>query len=228
MHSVQQSTPAPATASPQAAPVQVPRTSEAMDGIAAKRRELSRQLEDITERREELVDQRDELQTSERGDVDARIKLLDSRSLAIERELIVADDAIAKALANGVKWGAEGPPSGYVTGQSQSEAIEQAVRSATEDAVFGAMAASVTTILALWVGWRGLRRFLFRPKPQTALADQSPRLDAIQQSIDVIALEMERVSEAQRFLTKALTERVPELSAGGASAAKAREERPRR
>jgi len=198
---------------PRATPAQVPKTSEAMDGLAAQRRELQRQLEDLADRREELVDTRDEV-SGDRTELDARIKLMDARSLDIERQLIVTDDAIAQGLAAGVTWGPNGAPSGYVTGQSQAEIISDAVQSAAEDAVFGAMATGVFTVLGLVVVWRGIRRFVFRRKtPAAALVDTSPRLEALQQSVDVIALEMERVSEAQRFLAKALNERLPAAAA---------------
>ena len=38
-------------------------------------------------------------------------------------------------------------------------------------------------------------------------SDLSPRLERIEQAVDSIAIEVERISEAQRFTTKLLSER---------------------
>jgi hypothetical protein len=45
-----------------------------------------------------------------------------------------------------------------------------------------------------------------RVDPASALADD-PRLEALQQSVDAVALEVERIGEAQRFHTKLQAER---------------------
>ena len=50
--------------------------------------------------------------------------------------------------------------------------------------------------------WRGKRDI--GPRPEDTV---SPRLDRLEQAIDAIAIEVERVSEGQRFVTKVLTER---------------------
>jgi hypothetical protein len=48
--------------------------------------------------------------------------------------------------------------------------------------------------------------------PQTASGDLTARLQRMEQAIDAIAVEVERISEGQRFTTKLLAERgsVPE------------------
>lgn len=50
--------------------------------------------------------------------------------------------------------------------------------------------------------WRGKRDIT--PRTEDTV---SPRLDRLEQAIDAIAIEVERVSEGQRFVTKVLTER---------------------
>jgi hypothetical protein len=74
----------------------------------------------------------------------------------------------------------------------------------------GAAAASIAAlllyILAHTVG-RVFRRVTNRR------ADESPRLQRIEQAVDTIALEMERVSEGQRYSAMLLTERLPEKGA---------------
>jgi hypothetical protein len=53
--------------------------------------------------------------------------------------------------------------------------------------------------LALYGGWRLGRRAPKEPKPAQIPAE---RLEYLQQSVDAIALEVERVGEAQRFAEK--------------------------
>ncbi|HUQ98589.1 MAG TPA: hypothetical protein VM166_03980, partial [Gemmatimonadaceae bacterium] len=68
-------------------------------------------------------------------------------------------------------------------------------------------------IAASWAKrmWRGGGGF----GPQSALSsDSARRLERIEQSIDAIALEIERVSEGQRFVTKLLSESQPVAAIG--------------
>ena len=61
-------------------------------------------------------------------------------------------------------------------------------------------AVHVTLLVATYLLWRGVGSSR-RQEPQTAqLTDQ--RLEYIQQSVDAIALEVERIGEAQRFSEK--------------------------
>ena len=47
------------------------------------------------------------------------------------------------------------------------------------------------------------------PRPAAVDLENSPRLQRIEQAIESIALEVERIGEAQRFTTKVLAEREP-------------------
>jgi hypothetical protein len=53
----------------------------------------------------------------------------------------------------------------------------------------------------LWI--RGMRRPALDP-------ENSPRLQRIEEAVEAIALEVERIGEAQRFTTKLLAERQPD------------------
>lgn len=51
------------------------------------------------------------------------------------------------------------------------------------------------------------RRFIERPAPAPVISgDVTQRLERIEQAVDSIAIEVERISEAQRFTTKLLTQ----------------------
>lgn len=51
------------------------------------------------------------------------------------------------------------------------------------------------------------RRFLERPQPPVALPPEvAKRLERIEQAVDSIAIEVERVAEGQRYTTRLMTE----------------------
>jgi hypothetical protein len=52
-----------------------------------------------------------------------------------------------------------------------------------------------------------VRRIAKSPRPRV----DDPRLEHLQQSVDAIAIEVERIAEAQRFTAKLLAERGDEL-----------------
>ncbi|HEX8850048.1 MAG TPA: hypothetical protein VF761_10995 [Gemmatimonadaceae bacterium] len=59
----------------------------------------------------------------------------------------------------------------------------------------------------------GLAKWMFfRRTPKVVRSDkEDERLRRIEEAVDAIAVEVERISEGQRFTTKLLAERVPEL-----------------
>jgi hypothetical protein len=61
------------------------------------------------------------------------------------------------------------------------------------------------SVLGAFALWR-LSNRSEREEPVGAALDD-PRLEALQQSVDAVALEVERIGEAQRFQTKLQTER---------------------
>ena len=65
------------------------------------------------------------------------------------------------------------------------------------------------------------RRFIDRPAaPPQISGDVGPRLERIEQAMDAIAIEVERISEAQRFQTRLMTESraLPQSNPADASA----------
>ena len=75
--------------------------------------------------------------------------------------------------------------------------------------------------LAAWIGaWWGARRAARRAIEQASLHGSSARmelrLEHLAQSVDLIALEVERIAEAQRFSARLLAERQPPAGAGPA------------
>ena len=83
------------------------------------------------------------------------------------------------------------------------------------------MFAQVMTIIVATVGAlvviAGMAKVIFfrRPKKETSsiLPKDDDRFRRLEEAVDAIAVEVERISEGQRFTTKLLAERVPELEA---------------
>ena len=65
--------------------------------------------------------------------------------------------------------------------------------------VSGAFACSA--IAYAWVKW------LYRPRPLAAPADQEARLRNMEQTLEAVALEVERIGESVRYTTRLLGER---------------------
>jgi hypothetical protein len=78
---------------------------------------------------------------------------------------------------------------------------------AAEDEEMHAMLHLFLLLLTLtgYLGWRLARRAAPQDLPQARLAEQ--RIEYLQQSVDAMALELERLGEAQRFSDKLRVER---------------------
>lgn len=74
----------------------------------------------------------------------------------------------------------------------------------TVSIAFFAMIAFIVVGLPLARAWA--RRMDRKGQATPVPADLSPRLDRIEQAVDAVAIEVERVSEGQRFTTKVLAE----------------------
>lgn len=68
--------------------------------------------------------------------------------------------------------------------------------------------------------WRG------RPQPAAVRTDEiAPRLDRLEQAVDAVAIEIERIAESQRFVTRILAERPrPAANVAAAPASQANQE----
>lgn len=185
-------------------------------GLTAKRSELERQLEQLTDRRQELYSQRQRMGRLEGQGLDNRIALIDEQTTQIEREILQLNSAIAQGTASVTA----SDPALAQTLQPSSRDMTREIRSSVEDAVAETLLGGAAAFLAMYVVWRGFRRWVWKKKPapaaMPAVPDHSPRLEQLQQSMDVIALEVERISEAQRYLAKVMTERGAALGAGDA------------
>jgi hypothetical protein len=181
-----------------------PRTAADIDALRARREELSNQLQSVDSRRSKLISQ-----LKQTGDPTAikglqdRLALLDQRQLQLESDIQLTGQQLTSPSA-GLLAGATAPP--VFAGLGQKEI----------------MTLSVLSIVLIWfplafAAARVLWKRSNKPGlPPTAFTETAQRLERLESSVDAIALEIERISEGQRFVTKLLSESqpAPKLGAG--------------
>ena len=193
------STPAPA--GPASTPVPtnenglftgVPRTTEELSALRAQRSELSNQLTSAAGRREELVGDLDGATGANRAGIEARIAQLDQRILQIEGDIASTGKLIAGA--RGALLAPASPSDGSPFMNVDITAITAIL------SVFVLAPLALTYARNMW-------RKGSAPVVDDKLARENfDRLARLESAVDSIAIEIERISEGQRFVTKLLAE----------------------
>jgi hypothetical protein len=173
----------------------IPGTEGDMQALVARRRELSDQLTSVSERRSDLAE---ELQNTTdaggRPGLEARLALLDKRILQLENDIAVTGSQLAAAPANLIGIASE-PGRDAPEGDQFPEGV----------AVGGFSAFAIASIVYALTRRRGWGRSS-RSAPALQDAESAQRLARLEQGMDAIAVEIERISEGQRFVTKILAE----------------------
>ncbi|HUQ19485.1 MAG TPA: hypothetical protein VM099_07715 [Gemmatimonadaceae bacterium] len=171
----------------------VPTTIADVQALRAKRSELSNQLESAAGRRARLSSQLVGKEGADRAGIEARIGVLDKRIMQLEsdiaetgRQLTMAPNALV-ASSESLRGPANMDP----------DAIA-AISITFILVVLGPMAFAMTR--RIW------KRTNTAPRPAALSDDATKRLERLEQGMDAIAIEIERVSEGQRFVTKLLSE----------------------
>lgn len=161
-----------------------------LNGLRSARNELSNQLNSVNNRREELVTELRSADANAVPGLQARLKVLDSRLVQIEQDIqTTGQQLVAAQQACGVvpASGRDVPPAFW-----NSDVGEFA----------GVMGTLVLTFAAVRLIWTRNR-----PKPVPLRdAEADLRMERLEQAVDAIAIEVERVGEAQRFQARLLNE----------------------
>ena len=178
----------------QAAPaLPVPTTRAEVRDIQLRRSQISDQLENVSSRRSDIAEQLAGTGAEvARTGLEQRLQLLDQRILQLETDLAQTGQQLASAPVELVA-GSEVP-----SGQSSDDNFQEGV------AAGGFSVLGVMTIVLIVLRRRWRRR---APKQSGQLSvDATERLQRLENGMDAIAIEIERVSEGQRFVTKLLSE----------------------
>jgi hypothetical protein len=162
-------------------------------GARAQREELREQLSRLEERRGELSQQLRQTEGADRAGVERRIAEIDQRISEVDKQLATAELSVARssAIPGAVVPDPPDPP--------DPDAYQETI----------AIVSSVFTFFVLFPLAIAYARRLWRRGAMSvaelpkAIAERLTRLD---QAVDTIAIEVERISEGQRFLTKVMTD----------------------
>jgi hypothetical protein len=178
--------------------LQVPTTRREVQALRSERSELSDQLESAAGRRHALSE---ELKTAPAGasrtGLEQRIAVLDKRMVQLESDIAATGQQMTAA------------PLAVVGGTESPTAANDIPDNAA--AMGGAFIALVlfplTFVFARNIWKRGTRA---AAAPQQQLSgDATQRLERLEQGMEAIAIEIERVAEGQRFVTRILSEAQP-------------------
>jgi hypothetical protein len=198
--------PAPATvtivgADGQALTLVAPKTQAEVSELVSRRREISDQLSNVSERRRALSEEiRSAPDGASRTGLEGRLKVMDERIIQLEADLASTGRQLAAApsdlkafteIAQNRNSGGDDFEGGFFVG--------------------GFTVLGATFVVWLFRRWRAKRR---GPAPRREImAESDPRMERIERGMEAIAVEVERISEGQRFVTKLMAEsRSPEMA----------------
>jgi hypothetical protein len=200
--------PAPATAPAQAPPppasittvgtdgkpltLRIPRTEGEVRELLEQRQELSEQLTNVSSRRRNLAQEiRQTSDPATRAGLEDRLRVLDQRILQLEIDLATTGRQISSAPAQLISATQSASQSGG--GDDFEEGLM----------IGGFSALLFMSIVFFFARRRWKRRGAALP---SGLGAESARLERLEQGMEAIAIEIERVSEGQRFVTRLLSE----------------------
>jgi hypothetical protein len=197
----------PATPGSRPFTIEIPRTSRDIDALKARREELSSQLQSVDGRRSRLMSQLKQTNdpTVIKG-LEDRIALLDARQLQLESDIQTTGQALTGPAAGVIA--SSGVPA--VGGLRQSQVMTLSVLSI----IF------VLCPLAVGFGRAMIKRSARSGPAPAVFTETAQRLERLEASVDAIAIEIERVSEGQRFVTRLLSEGQPAPALGAGQRAK--------
>ncbi|HEU4629760.1 MAG TPA: hypothetical protein VFS08_08430 [Gemmatimonadaceae bacterium] len=221
---MQQSPATSATPAPSAAPAvsvtpsiaqSVPGDGEALtasgpaailEALKAQREELRDQLSNVSETRSSIAAQlrRETLTDVERTGLEQRLTSMDQRIAELDKQLAESNAAVARASAIPGAVVPEPPPPPRSGPDEDMIAL----------GMFLTFAAALPLVIAYARRiWRRSAKLI-----QTIPPELYDRLSRIEQGMDAVAVEVERIGEGQRFMTRLFNE-MPDPRAIGAGAA---------
>ena len=158
--------------------------------LRARRSELVEQLSDAKDRREAITDEWAETPSAIQDGLAQQLSQLDQRILRLESELAQTEQVLTTAPSSFLA--APEPPPQFRTGGDDDSWVV------------------IPVLLILFVAFplvfAHARRIWKRAPVARVNPAEAGRLERIEQAVESIAIEVERVSEGQRFVTKLLSE----------------------
>ena len=196
---------------------QTPTSAEMYQAARAYRNELRNVLENVEEQRDDLQSELTQTPQSEatiRAGLETRIRELDARILALDKEIATADSRVAQAAL--VPGATIEPPEVFIPRDGPPEEVF----------MLGGMFIFFV-MFPMAIAWS---RRLWK-RAAVAVSTEMPgeltdRLGRMEQAIDAVAVELERVGEGQRYVTKVFSESQRALGAAAAEPIEVRQRAP--
>lgn len=209
---IQQQTPR-AAAAPQAPSTPLlpglagaPTTPEEVQALRIKLDDLKDALQDAASRRRTISEQLRSADSRAMPGLEERLNVLDRRIIQIENDITNTGLLLRSA-----------PPAAMVAGTRQSPDPNLIAGRLADEIV--PIVAIITVFflapLAIAIARLIWKRATAPARPPAVDQGTQQRLEQLQQSVDTIAIEVERISEGQRFVTKLLNERERAAIGGG-------------
>lgn len=197
-----------------------PETKAQLDAMKRVRTEVIDQIDELSDRRGEMVQERLNAQAANNntvaGQLDAQIREHSDRLARLERQKLQMDDAIMNAVRRGVGAepgvpGVPAPDVPPVPAPPPPPGFPEAFTTAPPPEpnwlqTNGERLIALNLFVLLFMGlfaWRAIRRAGRRADPA-----HNVQVEKLSQAVDAIAVEVERISENQRYVTKLMNERM--------------------
>jgi hypothetical protein len=172
----------------------IPMTAQAISDLRAQREELSNQLTSAANRRRRLAsDLKSTPEGPAKSGLEQRIMVLDQRMVQLESDIAATGKQLSEAPLGitselGIPFRGGDIPTNVA-------------------AVTGIFTMFVLFPMAIAMARRIWKRGSYPPAHQAQVSPQiDQRLERLEQGVDAIAIEIERITEGQRFVTRLLSE----------------------
>jgi len=184
-----------------------------LDVLTLQRSELQSQMEQLRQRRNQLDEQR---HVTSNGPAQARIEAqmaeIDARTARLDGQLQTLNDRILESMGRvgSTRQVIVDAPRVTVP-QISIPPFDGMFRQRGPDMrqVGGIMAAEAITLALIGVVFFRFGMKRMREQFERLFAQQSTQMNQLQQAVDVIGIEVERISEGQRYVAKMLTDGSP-------------------
>jgi hypothetical protein len=170
----------------------IPMTRAEINAIREQRSELSTQLISASRRRRDLAEQARNATGADKAGLEQRIGVLDQRIVQLESDIAETGRLLTGTQAGLLSSTGNEMLGGFETGQVLAMGI-----------VFTIFVLAPLAVGASRMMWK---RAAAGPVRQFIPPETAGRLERIEQAVEAIAVEVERVSEGQRFVTRLMSE----------------------
>ena len=178
--------------------IALPQSVQDIAGLRSRRSELADQLNRASHRREEVLQEMRDATNAERAGLEQRLAALDGRIVQIESDIASTERALTNASPALL---------GEAAQAEEAAALARARAEPPIDEDMIGVLAVMGMVMLVPIVIAHTRRIWKRPQPARALPPATEgRLERIEQAVEAIAVEVERVSEGQRFVTRLMSE----------------------